>query len=181
MSFKEGTVQCLRQDPDIIVIGEMRDPDTIDTALEVTDSGHRVFSTLHTSSAPRAIDRFIDVFPPHQQHQVRTQLSTTLEGVLYQALIPRKDGAGRVAAVEAMIATSAIRNLIREGRAYQIMNAIHTGSQDGMQTMNQALLGLYRNGIISREEAMARSPDNEELKELLEGHREEGSPSLTVT
>ena len=180
-SFANALKYALREDPDVILVGEMRDLETMATTLTAAETGHLVITTLHTSSAPRAIDRFIDVFPPHQQQQVRTQLSTTLEGVLYQALIPRKDGAGRVAAVEAMIATSAIRNLIREGRAYQIMNAIHTGSQDGMQTMNQALLGLYRNGIISREEAMARSPDNEELKELLEGHREEGSPSLTVT
>jgi len=167
-SFANALKYALREDPDVILVGEMRDLETMATALTAAETGHLVLTTLHTSSAPRAIDRFIDVFPPHHQQQVRTQLSTALEGVLYQTLVPRKDGSGRVAAVEVMVATTAIRNLIREGRTYQLMNAIHTGSQYGMQTMNQALLGLYRNEVISREETLARSPDSEELKGLLE-------------
>jgi twitching motility protein PilT len=168
-SFANALKHALREDPDVILVGEMRDLETMAITLTAAETGHLVLTTLHTSSAPRAIDRFIDVFPPHQQQQVRTQLATSLEGVLYQSLVPKKDGSGRVAAVEAMIATSAIRNLIREGKTYQLMNAIHTGSQYGMQTMNQALLGLYRNQAISREEALARSPDGEELKGMLEG------------
>lgn len=140
-------------------------------ALTAAETGHLVLTTLHTPSAPHAIDRFIDVFPPHQQQQVRTQLSTTLEGVLYQTLVPKSDGSGRVAAVEVMLATSAIRNLIREGKTYQLMNAIQTGSQYGMQTLNRALLALCRNGIISQEEVLARSVDAEELKGMLDESR----------
>jgi twitching motility protein PilT len=168
-SFANALKHALREDPDVILVGEMRDLETMATTLTAAETGHLVLTTLHTSSAPRAIDRFIDVFPPHQQQQVRTQLATSLEGVLYQSLVPRKDGSGRIAAVEVMIATPAIRNIIREGKTYQLTNAIHTSSQHGMQTMNQALLGLYRNQVISREEALARSPDDEELKGLLEG------------
>jgi twitching motility protein PilT len=168
-SFANALKHALREDPDVILVGEMRDLETMAITLTAAETGHLVLTTLHTSSAPRAIDRFIDVFPPHQQQQVRTQLATSLEGVLYQTLVPRKDGSGRVAAVEIMIATTAIRNLIREGRTYQLTNAIHTGSQYGMQTMNQALLALYRSQVISREEALSRSPDNEELKGMLEG------------
>jgi twitching motility protein PilT len=179
-SFANALKHALREDPDVILVGEMRDLETMAITLTAAETGHLVLTTLHTSSAPRAIDRFIDVFPPHQQQQVRTQLATTIEGVLYQALIVKKDGSGRVAAVEVMVATAAVRNLVREGKTYQIMNAMHAGSQEGMQTMNQALLGLYRDGIISREEAMAQSPDNEELKGMLEGYREKGTPSLTV-
>ena len=167
-SFANALKHALRQDPDVILVGEMRDLETMATALTAAETGHLILTTLHTPSAPQAIDRFIDVFPPHQQQQVRTQLSTTLEGVLYQTLIPRSDGSGRVAAVEVMLATTAIRNLIREGKTYQIMNAIQTGAQYGMQTSDQALLGLYRNGIISREEALARSANVEELKGMLD-------------
>jgi twitching motility protein PilT len=168
-SFANALKHALREDPDVILVGEMRDLETMATTLTAAETGHLVLTTLHTPSAPRAIDRFIDVFPPHQQQQVRIQLSTTLEGVLYQTLVPRKDGSGRVAAVEVMVPTPAVRNIIREGRTYQLANAIQTGSQYGMQTTNQALLGLCRNGVISREEALARSPDNEELKGMLDG------------
>jgi len=168
-SFANALNHALREDPNVILVGEMRELETMATALTAAETGHLVLTTLHTSSAPRAIDRFIDVFPPHHQQQVRTQLSTALEGVLYQTLVLKKDGSGRVAAVEVMVATPAIRNLIREGRTYQLMNAIHTGSQYGMQTTNQALLGLYRSAVISQEEALARSPDSEELKGLLKG------------
>ncbi len=170
-SFANALKHALRQDPDVILVGEMRDLETMAAALTAAETGHLVLTTLHTPSAPQAIDRFIDVFPPHQQQQVRTQLSTTLEGVLYQTLVPRSDGSGRVAAVEVMLATAAIRNLIREGKTYQMMNAIQTGAQYGMQTLDQALLALCRNGIISREEALARSVNVEELKGMLEKWR----------
>ncbi len=168
-SFASALKHALRQDPDVILVGEMRDLETMGAALTAAETGHLVLTTLHTPSAPQAIDRFIDVFPPHQQQQVRTQLSTALEGVLYQTLVPRSDGSGRIAAVEVMLATTAIRNLIREGKTYQMLNVIQTGAQYGMQTLDQALLALYRNRIISREEALARSVNVEELKGVLGG------------
>ena len=168
-SFANALKHALRQDPDVILVGEMRDLETMSAALTAAETGHLILTTLHTPSAPQAIDRFVDVFPPHQQQQVRTQLSTALEGVLYQTLVPRSDGSGRIPAVEVMLATTAIRNLIREGKTYQIKNAIQTGAQYGMQTLDQALLALCRNGIISREEALARSMDVEELKGMLGG------------
>jgi twitching motility protein PilT len=163
-SFANALKHAMRQDPDVILVGEMRDLETMSTTLTAAETGHLILTTLHTPSAPQAIDRFIDIFPPHHQHQVRIQLSTTLEGVLYQTLVPRRDGSGRVAAVEIMLATPAARNLIREGKTYQLMNVIQTGSQYGMQTLDQALLTLYRNGLISREEALARCTEEEELK-----------------
>ena len=169
-SFANALKHSLRQDPDVILVGEMRDLETMAAALTAAETGHLVLTTLHTPGAPQAIDRFIDIFPPHQQQQVRTQLSLTLEGVIYQVLLPRSDGSGRVAAVEVMLATSAIRNLIREGKTYQLANAIQTGVQYGMQTLNQALAALYRLGTIAREEAHARSDDPEELQEMLGGH-----------
>lgn len=169
-SFANALKHALRQDPDVILVGEMRDLETMAAVLTAAETGHLVLTTLHTPGTPQAIDRFIDVFPPHQQQQVRIQLSITLEGVLYQILLPRSDGSGRVAAVEAMIVTAAIRNLIREGKTYQLMNTIQTGAQYGMQTLNQALSALCRNGTVTREEALARSTDLEELKEMLDGH-----------
>jgi len=168
-SFASALKHALRQDPDVILVGEMRDLETMAATLTAAETGHLVLTTLHTPSAPQAVDRFIDIFPAYQQQQVRIQLSTALEGVLYQTLVPRIDGSGRVAAVEVMLATSAVRNLIREGKTYQLMNAIQTGSQYGMQTLDQALVALCRNGIISREEALARSIDAEELKGMLDG------------
>jgi len=168
-SFASALKHALRQDPDVILVGEMRDLETMGTALTAAETGHLVLTTLHTPSAPQAIDRFIDIFPPHQQQQVRTQLSTALQGVLYQSLVPRSDGSGRIAAVEVMLSTAAIRNLIREGKTYQLLNIIQTGAQFSMQTLDQALLALCRNGIISRQEALARSVNVEELKGLLGG------------
>ena len=167
-SFANALKHALREDPDVILVGEMRDLETMATALTAAETGHLVLTTLHTPSASQAIDRFIDIFPPHQQQQVRTQLSTTLEGILYQILVPRADNSGRVAAVEVMLATAAIKNLIREGKTYQIMNVLQTGAQYGMQTLDQALLALCRNGIISREEALARSVNTKELKGMLD-------------
>jgi twitching motility protein PilT len=166
-SFASALKHALRQDPDVILVGEMRDLETMATALTAAETGHLVLTTLHTPSAAQAIDRFIDIFPPHHQHQVRVQLSTTLEGALYQVLVPRSDGSGRVAVVEVMLATSAVRNLIREGKTYQLVNAIQTGAQFGMQTLDQALLALYRKGIITREQALALSVNVEELTEML--------------
>jgi len=166
-SFANALKRSLRQDPDVILVGEMRDLETIATALTAAETGHLVFSTLHTPSAAGAIDRIIDVFPTHQQGQIRAQLSTTLEGSFYQALIPRANGNGLIAAVEVMIATPAVRNLIREGKTYQIPNVIQTGSQYGMQSMNQALKDLYQKGLITLEEAFTKSHNPEELRELI--------------
>ena len=166
-SFANALKYSLRQDPDVILVGEMRDLETMAAALTAAETGHLVLTTLHTPSAPQAIDRFIDVFPPYQQQQVRTQLSTTLEAVLYQSLVPKIDASGRVPAVEVMMATEAVRNLIREGKTYQLMNAMQTGAQYGMQTLDQALVALYRDGIISREEAVARGVNAEELNGVL--------------
>jgi twitching motility protein PilT len=166
-SFAEALKRTLRQDPDVILVGEMRDLETIATALTAAETGHLVLSTLHTPSAAQAIDRIIDVFPTHQQGQIRVQLSTTLQGVLYQALLPRADGNGLVVAVEVMIATPAVRNLIREGKTYQLPNVIQTGSQYGMQSLNQALRDLYQKGLITLETAFARSNNPEELRELI--------------
>ena len=169
-SFASALKHALRQDPDVILVGEMRDLETIATALTAAETGHLMLSTLHTPSASQAIDRIIDVFPPHQQRQIRVQLSTTLEGALYQALIPRADGNGLTVAVEVMIATPAIRNLIREGKTYQIPNVIQTSTQYGMQSLNQALRDLYQRRVITQEAALARSNNPEELRELIEDH-----------
>ena len=168
-SFANALKHALREDPDVILVGEMRDLETMATTLTAAETGHLVLTTLHTPDAPQAIDRLIDVFPPHQQQQVRTQLSATLEGILYQTLVLRSDGSGRIAAVEVMLATPAIRNLIREGKTYQLRNAIQTGSQYSMQTLDQALLALCRRGIINRQEALARSVYEEELRGMLDG------------
>ena len=169
-SFASALKHSLRQDPDVILVGEMRDLETMSSALTAAETGHLVLTTLHTPGTPQAIDRFIDVFPPHQQQQVRIQLSIALEGVLYQVLLPKSDGSGRVAAVEVMLASTAVRNLIREGKTHQLMNAIQTGAQYGMQSLNHALSALYWSRIITREEALTRSTDVEELKEMLNGH-----------
>ena len=170
-SFANALKYALRQDPDVILVGEMRDLETMAAVLTAAETGHLVLTTLHTPGAPDAVDRFIDVFPPHQQQQVRVQLSVALEGIIYQLLIPRASGSGRVAAVEVMLASPAIRNLIREGKTYQMMNTIQTGAQYGMQTLNQSLVELFHSGTITLEEALARSIDPEELKEMLDGHK----------
>ena len=160
-SFSAALKHALRQDPNVILVGEMRDLDTVATVLTAAETGHLILATLHTPSAPQAIDRMIDVFPPHQQQQARIQLSTTLEGVLYQTLIPRVDGRGRVVAVEIMIGTDAVRNLIREAKTPQMRSAMQTGSQYGMQTMDQAVEDLYYRGIISLDNALSRCQDPE--------------------
>ncbi len=167
-SFENALRAVLREDPDVILVGEMRDLETIAAALTLAETGHLVFGTLHTRNAPQTMDRVIDVFPPHQQDQIKVQLSNTLEAVVAQQLCPRMGG-GRVAAIEIMIATSAIRNLIREGKTYQIYSALETGAQFGMQTMDKVLADLYRTGKITNEEALARAIDRENYKRFLQG------------
>jgi len=166
-SFSAGLKHALRQDPDVLLVGEIRDMETIATVLTAAETGHLVLTTLHTPSAPQAIDRIIDVLPPYQQQQARIQLSTTLEGVIYQALIPRRDGMGRVASVEIMIANDAIRNLIREAKTPQMWSVMQTGAQHGMQTMDQSLLNLYNSGLISFEDALIRCREPEMAKKSL--------------
>ncbi|MBE0415524.1 MAG: type IV pilus twitching motility protein PilT [Dehalococcoidia bacterium] len=166
-SFAVALKHALRQDPNVILVGEMRDLETVTTVLTAAETGHLILTTLHTPSAPQAIDRIVDVFPPHQQQQARIQLSTCVEGVLYQTLIPRLDGAGRVVAVEVLMATDATRNLIREAKTPQMWSVMQTGSHHGMQTMDQSLLNLYNRGIISLENALIRCRDQETVKKSL--------------
>jgi twitching motility protein PilT len=170
-SFAQALKHAMRQDPDVIMVGEMRDLETMATALTAAETGHLVLTTLHTMGAAKAIDRFVDVFQPHQQDQVRSQLSTVLQGIIFQILVPRADNSGRVPVVEIMLATPAIRNLVREGKIYQMINAIQTGTQDGMQTLNQALVELCKKGIITSELALERSSPKEEFFELMRVHK----------
>ncbi|MCX8029965.1 MAG: type IV pilus twitching motility protein PilT [Thermodesulfovibrionales bacterium] len=165
-SFAEALKHALRQDPDVILVGEMRDLETISLALTAAETGHLVFSTLHTQDAPQTVDRIIDVFPPHQQHQVRAQLAATLKGVISQQLLPRADGRGRIAAREVMIVTPAISNLIREGKTHQIYGSIETGLKYGMHTLETALAELVRDKLIRIEDAFAKAnnPDLLRLK-----------------
>ncbi len=166
-SFSEALKAALREDPDVILVGEMRDLETISTALTAAETGHLVFATLHTQSAPSTIDRVIDVFPPHQQQQIRVQLSIALQGVMTQTLIQTADGAGRVVACETLVPTAAVRNLIREGKTHQIVSAMQTGGSAGMQTMDAALATLVRAGKISQRVAETRSSTPDELRRLL--------------
>jgi twitching motility protein PilT len=168
-SFAQALKHVLRQDPDVILVGEMRDLETISLAVTAAETGHLVFGTLHTQDAPQTVDRIIDVFPPHQQHQVRAQLSNALQGIITQTLIPRRDGKGRVVACEVLVPTPGVRNLIREGKTHQIYSAMQTGGKFGMQTMDAALVELMRNGHISREEAEKRSSNPDELRRLAGG------------
>lgn len=158
-SFAIALRSALREDPDIILVGEMRDLETIQMALTAAETGHIVFATLHTNSAPQTVDRIIDVFPPHQQQQIRIQLSEALVGVVSQILIPTIDGRGRVCACEVMVANPAIKNLIREGKTHQMPSIIQTGAREGMQSMDQCLKTLVMKGKISKEEAMLRAVD----------------------
>jgi twitching motility protein PilT len=158
LSYANAVRAALRQDPDVILVGEMRDLETISTAITAAETGHLVFSTLHTNSAADAIDRVIDVFPPHQQQQIRVQFAGVVEGVIAQQLIPRLDG-GRVAAFEVMIANAAIRNLIREGKAFQIPTILQTSRKEGMQTMDDCLYDLLLANFISRESAIQFAHD----------------------
>lgn len=168
-SFHAALRATLRQDPDVILVGEMRDPETVSIALTAAETGHLVFSTLHTVGSAKTIDRIVDMFPATQQQQIRTQLSTVCEGVISQQLIQTIDGRNRVAALEVMIATSAIRNLIRENKTYQIQNIIQTSSKLGMQSIDQELVNLYRQGSISKENVLSRCSNYEYTSRLVEG------------
>lgn len=163
-SFSSGLYSALREDPDIIFIGEMRDLDTIATAITAAETGHLVLSTLHTPGSSATVDRIIDVFPPHQQQQIRTQLAEVLECVVSQQLLPRIDGEGRVAAMEVMLANGAVRNSIREGKVYQIPSIILTNKSEGMQTMDNAIAKLCADNKISREVAYSFAIDKEVLR-----------------
>jgi twitching motility protein PilT len=167
-SFKNALKSALRQDPDVVLIGEMRDLETIESALRIAETGHLTFATLHTNSTVETINRIIDVFPSHQQAQVRTQLSFVLQGVLCQALLPTKDGKGRCLSLEIMVPNAAIRNLVREDKVHQLYSVMQTGqSGSGMQTFNQSLADLYLRGKLDLETAVARSSQPEELQELI--------------
>lgn len=167
-AFKKALKYILRQDPDVVLLGELRDMETIETALTIAETGHLCFATLHTNSCVQTINRIIDVFPSHQQQQVRAQLSFVLEGVLSQILIPRFDGGGRVLALEIMVPNSAIRNLIREDKVHQVYSQMQVGqSKFGMQTLNQSLLNLYQRRLISMEEALGRSQEPDELRQMM--------------
>ncbi len=160
-SFASALRAALREDPDVILVGEMRDAETAGIAITAAETGHLVFATLHTSDAAQTIDRIIDTFPPHQQQQIRMQLALTLQGIVAQQLLMRRDGTGRVAALEILLAVPAVRNLIREGKTYQLLSVIQTGAKFGMQAMDTALRDLYQRDIVTFEEALARAIDAE--------------------
>jgi twitching motility protein PilT len=168
ISFAEALRAALRQDPDVILLGEMRDLETISTALTAAETGHLVFATLHTQSAPGTIDRIIDVFPGHQQEQVRTQIAASLQGVVTQALLPTADGRGRVAACEILLPDDAVRNLIRQGKIEQVYSIMQTNTKRGMQTLEQSLADLVISGVVHREVAMSYSSRKEQLVSLIE-------------
>ncbi len=168
-SFKNALKYILRQDPDVVLVGEMRDLETIAAALTIAETGHLTLGTLHTNSCAQTMNRIIDVFPTSQQDQVRAQLALVLEGVFCQQLIPTSDGRGRAMAMEIMVVTPAIRNLIREEKIHQIYSAMQAGQKFGMQTMNQSLLTLIQRRKISKEEALNRTTNPDELLQLLSG------------
>lgn len=167
LGFNYALRHALRQDPDVILVGELRDLETISTALTAAETGHLVFATLHTQDAPQTMDRIIDVFPSHQQDQVRVQLAATIQAVVTQQLVQTRDGKGRVAASEVMIATPAIRNLVREGKVHQIATAMQAGGKFGMLTMDQSLADLVKRNIISYEVAIERATNIEDLQRLI--------------
>ena len=167
-SFTNALRAALREDPDVVLIGEMRDLETVESALRIAETGHLTFGTLHTNSASSTINRIIDVFPSHQQAQIRTQLSLVIEGIVCQALLPRADGKGRVVALEILVPTAGIRNLIREDKVHQIYSAMQTGQEKlGMQTMNQSLATLYFRRQITLETATQASSNRDELQEMI--------------
>jgi twitching motility protein PilT len=167
MSFGDALKAALRQDPDVILVGEMRDIETIGTAITAAETGHLVFATLHTQDTPQTIDRIIDVFPPGQQGQVRAQLAVALQGIMTQTLLPTADGSSRCVAAEVLVPTPAVRNLIREAKTHQIYSVLQTGGQHGMQTMDASLSQLARAGKITRKMAESRAHSVEELRRLL--------------
>jgi twitching motility protein PilT len=166
--FGNALKHILREDPDVILIGEMRDLETIESALNIAETGHLVFATLHTSDTVQSINRIIDVFPTYKQDQVRIQLSFVLLSVLTQMLLPRKEGGGRVLAYELLIVNHAVRSMIRERKAHQVYSVIQTGQSEGMNTMNQCLSNLYLRGDISYQQAIYASTDPDDLKKLIE-------------
>ncbi len=166
-SFANSLRAALRQDPDVILVGEMRDLETISIALTAAETGHLVLSTLHTVGSAKTIDRVIDVFPPHQQQQVRIQFASVIQAIISQQLLPKADGSGRIAAFEVMVATTAIRNLIREEKIHQIDTAIQTGAKFQMQTMDTSLLELYKKGIITKEVALMQAINQENIKKYI--------------
>jgi twitching motility protein PilT len=166
-SFANALRSALREDPDVILVGEMRDFETIGAALTAAETGHLVFATLHTNSAAQTIDRIVDVFPPYQQQQIKVQLANVLSAVITQQLMVRKNNDGLVLACEVMLATSAIKNLIREGKTYQIQSVLQTSTAMGMMTMDQSLKALYDHGVISYEDAIEHAFDPKELQRLL--------------
>ncbi len=169
LSFESALKAILRQDPDVVLVGEMRDLETIAAALTIAEAGHLTFATLHTNSCIQTINRIIDVFPFQQQAQVRAQLSLVLEGVLSQSLVPTANGQGRTLAMEIMVPTPAIRNLIREEKLHQIYSMIQSGARFGMQTLSQSLAGLVQAGRITKDQALAWAPMPEEVATLLGG------------
>lgn len=166
-SFANALRSALREDPDVILVGEMRDLETISLAITASETGHLVFGTLHTSSAAKTVDRIIDVFPTNQQSQIRAMFAESIEGVIAQKLLPTKDGKGRAAALEIMLGTTAIRNLIREGKTFQIPSIIQTGASVGMQSLDMALKELVVNGIVEKEEAASRAFDRQSFEQTL--------------
>ncbi|MEO8216377.1 MAG: type IV pilus twitching motility protein PilT [Acidobacteriota bacterium] len=167
-SFAASLKSALRQDPDVVLIGEMRDLETIESALRIAETGHLTFGTLHTNSAAQTINRIVDVFPAHQQPQIRAQLSFVLEGILCQALLPRANGKGRVMAMEILVPNPAIRNLVREDKVHQIYSMMQTGqSKYGMQTFNQSLATLYFKKLVTLQSALGRSSNPDELQEMI--------------
>jgi len=175
LSFPAALRSVLREDPDVVLIGEMRDLETIESALRIAETGHLTFATLHTNSAPQTINRIVDVFPEHQQSQIRAQLSFVLEGIICQSLLPRTSGKGRALACEILIPNSGIRNLIREDKIHQIYSMMQTGQiRYGMQTFNQSLAALYQRRMISLQTAMAHSSLPDELQDML--NRGVGAP-----
>jgi twitching motility protein PilT len=167
LSFGNALRACLRQDPDVILVGEMRDHETISIALTAAETGHLVFSTLHTVGAAATINRIIDIFPPNQQQQIAVQLAMTLQAVISQQLLTRVDGQGRVVAIEVMIVNAAVRNMIREGKVHQVNNVIQTNASRGMQTMDDALVELFKKGLVSKADILERCVDIDYVKKLL--------------
>jgi twitching motility protein PilT len=167
-SFSAALRSALREDPDVVLIGEMRDLETIASAITIAETGHLVFATLHTNSAAQSIDRMIDVFPPHQQPQIRSQLSNILMSIVSQRLIPQIGG-GRIASAEILVATPAVRNIIREGKTHQLEAVIQTGAEFGMQSMDKTLVNLIHNGTISYDDARMVAVDPDELDRLMRG------------
>jgi twitching motility protein PilT len=167
-SFDTALIHALRHDPDVIVVGELRDLETISTAMRAAETGHLVMGTLHTTDAPQTVDRIIDIFPPSQQPQIRLQFSQIIEAVLSQALLPRAEGKGRIAAFEIMLGNAAVRNLVREGKTFELHSVMQLSVSEGMQTLDQALADLVRKKIVTLEEAKMKSSHPDRMKKLLE-------------